>query len=388
MNRSGSVVIVTLLIVGCSPARPQEAAHETPATVDSPRTEAEISTVRLAADAVKRLGIQTVAVKTDVAAATRTLGGEVVVPEGRGVVVTAPVAGTLTDASELRAGARVGRGDRLMTIAPLVPAERDQRIEAQRAVTAAEAEELAARQRLQRIEQLLKDGAASIRSVEESRAQHQVTVASLTAARERLAGVSRNPVGEQGELVVSAPFDGIVQRISAVPGQTVAASSPLLEIAQVDTLWIRVAVYSGDSDAIDETQPASVNKLGGTDAPKPAARVTAPLHGDPLAATVNLYYSLPRSGTTLRPGERVLVELPLRTTEPGLVVPEAAVLYDIHGASWVYQDLGGNAYARRRIQIARHAGDRVVVSRGIAEGANIVTSGAAELFGTEFGAGH
>jgi len=69
-------------------------------------------------------------------------------------------------------------------------------------------------------------------------------------------------------------------------------------------------------------------------------------------------------------------------------VPEAAVLYDIHGATWVYEDLGGNRYARRRIQIARHAGDRAVVSRGIGEGARVVTEGAAELFGTEFGAGH
>jgi len=156
----------------------------------------------------------------------------------------------------------------------------------------------------------------------------------------------------------------------------------------VDTLWVRVAVYAGDTDAIDEMQPASVTKLGATGAPKPARRVTAPLQGDPLAASVNFYYSLPATGATLRPGERVLVELPLRATEKGLVVPESSVLYDIHGASWVYEDLGGNAYARRRIQIARHAGDRVVVSRGIGEGANVVTAGAAELFGTEFGAGH
>jgi membrane fusion protein, heavy metal efflux system len=388
MYRSCHLVLVMLLMAGCSRAGSQEAAPETPATVEHPRTEAEISTIRLSADAVKRLGVQTVAVKTDVAAATRTLGGEVVVPEGRGVVVTAPVAGTLTGASGLRAGARVGRGDRLMTIAPLVSAERDQRIEAQRAVTSAEAEELAARQRLQRLEQLLKDGAASLRSVEETRAQHQVSLAALTAARERLAGASANPVGAQGELVVSAPFDGIVQKISAVPGQTVAASAPLLEIAQMDTLWIRVAVYAGETDAIDETQPASVTKLGATDGPKPARRVTAPLQGDPLAASVNLYYSLPGAGATLRPGERVLVELPLKTREKGLVVPEAAVLYDINGAAWVYEDMGGNAYARRRIQIARHAGDRVVVNRGIGEGAKVVTAGAAELFGTEFGAGH
>jgi hypothetical protein len=74
--------------------------------------------------------------------------------------------------------------------------------------------------------------------------------------------------------------------------------------------------------------------------------------------------------------------------DKGLVVPEAAVLYDIHGDAWVYEDLGDHAYARRRVQIARHAGDRAVIARGIAEGTTVVTAGAAELFGTEFGAGH
>jgi hypothetical protein len=101
-----------------------------------------------------------------------------------------------------------------------------------------------------------------------------------------------------------------------------------------------------------------------------------------------MYYELPGTGIALRPGERVMVEVPLTGTQTGLVVPEASVLYDIHGDAWVYEDLGSNAYARRRVQIARHAGDRAVIARGVTEGAKVVTAGAAELFGTEFGAGH
>jgi len=383
-------VLAGFIVGGCSAgsSAPPGATHEPPATIQNPRTEADLSRITLTAEAVKRLGIETVAVTSDTTAATRTLGGEVVVPEGRSVVVTAPVAGTLTGEAGPRAGARVRRGDRLMTIALLASAERDQPIEAQRAVTSAEAEELAARQRLQRLEQLLKDGAASMRSVEEARAQHQVTLAALTAARDRLTGVSRNPVGEQGELIVSAPFDGIVQRVSAVPGQTVAASANLLEIAQVDTLWVRVAVYVGDVTAIDQTRAVTVTRLRETEAPRRATPAIAPLRGDPSSASVELYYALPQGQTPLHPGERVLVELPLKSTEKGLVVPEAAVLYDIHGATWVYEDLGANTYARRRIEIARHAGDRAVVTRGVTEGVKLVTTGAAELFGTEFGAGH
>ena len=384
------LVVLALLPlgVGCSSDRATPTKAEAPAHVEAPRPEAELTTVKLSQEAVKRLGLETAVVKTDTAAATRSLGGEVMVPEGRLVTVTAPVAGTLTVVSGVQPGARVARADRLMTLAPLASSERDQSIEARRAVEAAQAEADTARLRLQRLEQLLKDGAASMRSVEEARAQVQINEAALNAAKERLAAVRQGPVGPQGEIAITAPLDGLIQTISAAPGQTVAASAPLLQIAQVSTLWVRVPVFAGDVDEIDATQPAAVTRLGATDAPKRARLVTAPLRADPSAASVDLYYELPGSGLALRPGERVMVEVPLKGTERGLVVPEASVLYDIHGDAWVYEDLGGNAYARRRVQIARHAGDRAVVARGITEGARVVTAGAAELFGTEFGAGH
>jgi cobalt-zinc-cadmium efflux system membrane fusion protein len=389
MRRSLCLVSSLLLLVsGCSASEEPSAPAETPAHVDAPRPEAELTTVKLSPEAVKRLGVETAIARIDTAAATRSLGGEVVVPEGRLVTVTAPVAGTLSIESGMQPGARVTRGARLMTLSPLVSSDRDQSIEARRAVEAAQAEAEASRLRLQRLEQLLKDGAASMRSVEEARAQQQITEATLNAARERLSGIRQGPVGLQGEIAITAPLDGLIQSVSAAPGQTVSASAALLQIAQVSTLWVRVPVFAGDVDQIDAAQPIAVRRLGRSDAPRPARRVMAPLKGDPSAASVDLYYELSGTGLTLRPGERVMAEVPLTGTEQGLVVPEAAVLYDIHGDSWVYEDLGGHAYARRRVQIARHAGDRAVIARGIAEGAKVVTAGAAELFGTEFGAGH
>jgi RND family efflux transporter MFP subunit len=373
---------------GCSSGEnAPAAAKEVPAHVDAPRPEAELTTVKLSPEAVARLGLQTVAVKTESAGATRSLGGEVAVPEGRLVTVTAPVAGTLSIGSGTQAGMRVARGARLMTLAPLASSDRDQGIEARRTVETAQAETEAARMRLQRLEQLLADGAASVRSVEEARAQFQVSEAALNAARERLAGVRQGPAGPQGEIAIQAPLDGVIQTVSAASGQTVAASAPLLQIAQVSTLWVRVPVFSGDVNEIDASQPVSVRRLGES-SPVVARRVTAPLKADASAASVDLYYELSGSAQGLRPGERVMVEVPLTSTQQGLVVPGAAVLYDIHGDTWVYEDLGGNAYARRRVQIARHAGDRAVIARGINEGAKVVTDGAAELFGTEFGAGH
>lgn len=388
ISRTGLLAIAAALTVAACSSSPPAIVPEVPAVIEHPRTEAELTTIRLTPEAASRLGIETVVVESGTGAAVRTLGGEVVVPEGRGVIVTAPVAGTLIGAAGPAPGTRVRRGERLMTLAPLVALDRDQLIEAQRVVASAEADELMTRQRLQRVELLLEEGAAAVRAVEEARAQHATAEAAVTAARNRLSTASQNPQGARGDLVVSAPYDGIVQTLSAVPGQTVSAAAPLVQIVQVDTLWVRVPVYAGDVPTIDQSRPAFVKALGSSDTPRRATLVTAPLRGDVIAATVDLFYAVAGSGVRLRPGERVLVDLPIGGTAQGLMVPRAALLFDIHGTAWVYEDLGDQAYARRRVQVDRHIGDRAIVSRGATTGMRVVTAGAAELFGTEFGAGH
>jgi RND family efflux transporter MFP subunit len=372
---------------GCARSAPAETKKAAPATVQSPKTEAELTTVTLAPDAVKRIGIETAPAAIERVAATRMLGGEIVVPEGRGVVVSAPVAGTIVSAGPATPGARVARGEMIFRMVPLAAGERDQRIEADRAVAAAAAEELAARQRVQRLEQLLTDGATSQRAVEEARSQHKIAAAALDAARGRLTVVAKNPIGAQGEITIAAPLSGVLQTVSAAQGQTVAAAAPLFQVAQVDTLWVRVPLYAGDMKDVDRTQPASVTTLDSTSPPRPARPISAPLKGDPTAASVDLYFELSSGSQTLRPGERVMVQIPLAGADSGLVIPDSAIVYDIHGATWAYEDLGGGKYARRRIDVARHVGGRAVVARGLAAGTTVVTVGAAELLGTEFGAG-
>jgi hypothetical protein len=48
--------------------------------------------------------------------------------------------------------------------------------------------------------------------------------------------------------------------------------------------------------------------------------------------------------------------------------------------------VGERTYERRRIQIAFVDAQRVVIATGLATGDAVVAAGAAELFGTEFGA--
>jgi len=383
-----ALIAAALSTAACSQGEPAAAPKPAaPATVQQPQTEAQLTTVTLSDEAVKRLDLQTAEAKLERVAEVRTLGGEIVVPEGRAVAVAAPVAGTLTAVGDARPGSRVSRGQAIFRLVPLVPDERNQRIEADRALSEAQAQEEAARQRLDRLEQLLKDGAASQRSVEEARAQRAVALATLDAARERLAVASRNPIGAQGDIAVAAPLAGVLQAVHAAQGQTVAASAPLFDVAQVDTLWVRVPVYAGDVAGLDASQPAVVGGLRETGPSRPARRVTAPPKADPSAASVDLFFELTDAAAAFRPGERVTVQLPLASSADGLVVPDSAIVYDVHGATWVYEDLGSNKYARRRVEVARTVGNRAIISRGLSQGTKVVIVGTAELFGVEFGVG-
>ena len=116
-----------------------------------------------------------------------------------------------------------------------------------------------------------------------------------------------------------------------------------------------------------------------------ARRVTGPPAANASAATVDLFFDLPGDARlATRPGERLAVRLPLKSVERALVVPQSAVVYDVNGGTWVYEQRAPHQFARRRVELGGPAGANVIVVRGLKDGMTIVTTGAAELYGTEF----
>jgi RND family efflux transporter MFP subunit len=364
------------------------AKSEAPAKVANPVAEASLTSITLTDQAVQRLGIETGTAAIEAVSRSRTAGGEVIVPPGGSVTVTAPVSGTLQSPGGVpEVGTQVSRGQPIFALFAIQPADRDVLLEADREAAKAAAELALATQRLQRLERLLADGAASQRSVEEARAQVTIAAANATAARTRAAELGRSPTGTSGAMIVRAPIAGVLQSVAAAPGQTVAAAAPLFEVAQSDRLWVRVQLFVGERNAVDRSKPAEVLSLGESGSPPlPATPVTGPPSANAATATTDLYYAL--AGTAgLRPGERVSVRLPLAGSEQGLVVPTAAIVYDLNGGTWLYEAVGKNVFTRRRVDIKSQIGDKTLLARGIEAGKHVVTAGAAELFGTEFGAG-
>ena len=211
----------------------------------------------------------------------------------------------------------------------------------------------------------------------------------MEAAREKLA-VARKVRPQQVEPVpILVPQAALIQTVHVAPGQTVAAGTALLDAANYQRVHIRVPVYVGGLKLIPVEQNATVHGL--TDMPGSPGRTAIPIvvtpSADPNAATADLYFELSNPDLSLRPGQRVGVTLRLRASEEGLTVPWSAVLHDVDGGAWVYEQTSEHHYVRRRVSVRRVDGKVAILAQGPIPGAKVVIQGASELFGTEFGAG-
>jgi hypothetical protein len=110
-----------------------------------------------------------------------------------------------------------------------------------------------------------------------------------------------------------------------------------------------------------------------------------PPSANPITGTVDLFYELDNSTRQFNPGQRIAAALTLRSPTESLTVPWSAVMHDIHGGTWVYEQSGEFAFVRRRVVLSSVTGDAAVLETGPPAGTPIVVAGAAELYGTETG---
>jgi hypothetical protein len=64
-----------------------------------------------------------------------------------------------------------------------------------------------------------------------------------------------------------------------------------------------------------------------------------------------------------------------------------AILFDPEGEQWVYTNPEPLVFVRQEVHVDRFAGDVAFLSKGPRVGTNVVTLGAAELYGSESGLG-
>ena len=411
-----AAAIVAAGLAGCGKKPAATTKPAAPFKLDHPGVEAKLNTIELTAEAEEHLGLRTALVELRAMRQRRVYGGDVVLPTGASIVVSAPVNGTLEAVSRSGApevGSRVERNEPVFILKPLLSVERGKLTPAERAAQAqlkmtladlqisaagqieqAEPAVALAKQNLEREARLFNEGGAGTRrAVDAARAALAQAEKQLEAAQQREEMLKKidldSDSGDVTPIPIVSPRDGFMKTQLATVGQIVFAGTQLFEVMDCDPIWIKVPVYAGEVHAIDLQRAALVEPLGdGGSAPQTAEPVRAPPTADPQAASVDLYFELPNADGALRPGQRLDVTVMLRGEEQSRVIPWSAVVHDIYGGQWVYEQTAPHQYVRRRVQVPYIADDLAVLESGPAEGAKIVVEGVAELFGTEFGASH
>lgn len=407
--RLSPAIILVVAVVGVAGAvawllmqRPAQAVKSAPppipASVPKPLKEDQLGAITLTAEAVKRLALRSAAVERKPVRQTRVYGGEVTIPPGQAIVVSAPLGGLLNapEGGVPQPGQSVSKGQPIFQLLPLLTAEgranlAASRIDADGQVKTAQTQLDAADVPLQRATRLFENDAGSRRAVDEAQAQRDLAQKALEAAIARRdllhKVVSEVEQGTSAPLPITSPQSGQLRNVSALAGQNVPAGAALFEVIDLNRVWVRVPVYVGDLSQIDMPADAAVGELTARPgAPTRAAKpVTAPPSANPTAGTVDRFYALDNREAKYGPGQRVGVSLALLGEAESLTVPWAAVIYDIYGGTWVYEETGERAYARRRVAVRFVTGQTAVLAAGPRPGTKVVTAGAAELFGTETG---
>ena len=386
---------------------PEPAKEEQFATTVFLKDKKEVKEFSLKPEGERALNIEYGIIDRKPMPRSRLFGGEVTVPPGRTIVVSAPFTGMLrTVKGELPiAGTLVEKGKTIFELVPLLSAEGRANIasalvEAQGQINNAESQKKAAFIMLERADLLFKDKVGSERQLDDAKAAYELAVSVLKAAQDRkkkleeLAGEAEK--GTATALPIVAPASGLLRNVTAVHDQSVPGGAILFEVLDLSSVWVRVPIHVGDESDLKPAADALIGRLTarpekiGAPAKKSeklvqAKRVDAPPSANAMTGSIDLWYVMNNAETNYRPGQRVGVTLAFQSEPESLIVPWSAVVHDIFGGTWVYEPFGDHSFIRRRV-VVRYVTDGVAaLVVGPPKGTKVVTAGAIELFGTETG---
>ncbi len=119
---------LAFIAIGCAKQDDAKQAKTKPAKVEKLPLETEIGRITLTPQAEQRLGIMLEPITEENVERRRTLGGDVLIPIGKSIIVAAPFSGTVSSpvGSEIPTpGQRLKIGSEILTLAPLLTPERD-----------------------------------------------------------------------------------------------------------------------------------------------------------------------------------------------------------------------------------------------------------------------
>jgi RND family efflux transporter MFP subunit len=210
---------------------------------------------------------------------------------------------------------------------------------------------------------------------------------SALAATEQALGVSQATQSQMTTMAdysrIVAPFDGVVTWRYADPGALIqagtsnAASAPVVKIAQVSVLRLRIPVpeslanFVHDGDTVLITVGTMHKTINGT-----VARSTEAL--DPSTRTMQVEVDVPNKDGSLTPGMYAQVVLNISRAGDALAVPVTA-LDATSTQPWLYVVDSTNHVVKRNVVTGITTANRVEITSGLQAGEQVISTGLAQF---------
>lgn len=233
-------------------------------------------------------------------------------------------------------------------------------------------------------EQLLADEADYINAWEQlqKNASGQEMLKTLLEASRRkllLWGLTEKQISDlekQGERSPYITFysntSGYITDLMVREGQFVAEGAPLMKITDLSALWVEAQVYAGENTLRNHVAvDVSVEQFPGMILKGNVAFYNPRLEQNTKINLVRIAIDNP--GNKLKPGMMAYVHL-RQNEERALVIPKSAVLMEKMKTVWIWVQPG--MYERRMVETGTENPYEIAITKGLAEGDVVVSSGA------------
>ncbi len=306
-------------------------------------------------------------------AVTVGLPARVVIPPAQERLVTAPVAGMVTEL-------RVAAGDPVRLGQTLAVLRGESLIGAQRELAQAAVQAQLARESVRRDEALFQEGIISESRLQSARAQLAQSEAALRERRAwlRLMGLSEAALklAERGERLadsvsLAAPMDGVVMEVPAVVGARVETTAPLLRLARLDPLWLEIQAPA--------EMAALVRKGQGVSVPGTAAKgsVLSVGRGVSEAQTVPIRARIGNKDGLLRLNQSVSARLEGVAGSRQWRVPVKAIVRQA-GQNWVFVERPGG-FEPEQVKVLSQSAQQAAIDGPFSGEEKIAVEGVAAL---------
>lgn len=220
----------------------------------------------------------------------------------------------------------------------------------------------------ERMQSLFETGAISKQALEKARMQFEIAEKNWTAARKLVK--------------VQAPFTGVVTDIFYEIGETAMNGTPIIRIARLDEVLIKLTISESEIAGIANDQMAIVSVSAYPHTTFQGRLERLSLSADPATRSFTAWVRVANPEQKLRPGMFATVKLHVETRPQTLTIPEDALVTE-NGGTVVFVVTEGDVAEKRSIHIGERSGERVEVLDGLKQGELVVVLGHNMLAGGE-----